>query len=179
MCPPFSLDLQTTDRPEDRSAHSMERVSENEFNELHGRYGSLVHGILLAKLPTDDVPDVLQEVFLAAFKNFHSLRDKNAAGAWLVKIARNHIADFYRRSHPTEELSEFVETANHHQVYAAEVLRTIKSMGDPYRETLILRLVEGMTGEEIARNTGMTPDSVRVNLHRGMKKLRDKLGSRG
>ena len=45
-----------------------------------------------------------------------------------------------------------------------------------YKETLVLRLIEGMTGPEIAEQTGMTPDSVRVNLHRGMKLLRKELG---
>jgi RNA polymerase sigma-70 factor (ECF subfamily) len=49
-------------------------------------------------------------------------------------------------------------------------------MPDTYRETLILRLVEGMTGPEIAEQTGLKHESVRVNLHRGMKILRHKLG---
>jgi len=40
---------------------------------------------------------------------------------------------------------------------------------DAYRETLILRLVEGMTGPEIAARTGLTHGSVRVNLHRARK----------
>jgi RNA polymerase sigma-70 factor, ECF subfamily len=47
-----------------------------------------------------------------------------------------------------------------------------------YRETLTLRLVEGMTGPEIAAQTGLTPDSVRVNLCRGMKLLRASLEGR-
>jgi RNA polymerase sigma-70 factor (ECF subfamily) len=178
VCPQFSLDLSVTDRPEDKSAHSGESVSEKEFNELYKSYGPLVHGVLLAKLPVDEVQDVLQEVFLAAYKSLHSLRDKNATGAWLIKIARNHIADFYRRSRQTEELSETFESRDGGHSNAQEILRTIRSMADPYRETLILRLVEGMTGEEIAKCTGLTPDSVRVNLHRGMKKLREKLGTR-
>ena len=54
------------------------------------------------------------------------------------------------------------------------------SLSETYRETLILRLVEGMTGPEIAARTGMTHGSVRVNLHRGMEQLRAKLSaSRG
>jgi len=40
----------------------------------------------------------------------------------------------------------------------------------------VLRLVEGLTGMEISERTGLTPESVRVNLHRGMKLLREKLG---
>jgi RNA polymerase sigma-70 factor (ECF subfamily) len=59
---------------------------------------------------------------------------------------------------------------------AAEILELIRSLPDAYRETLVLRLVEGMTGPEIAARTGLTPASVRVNLHRGIKLLRQKLG---
>ena len=55
-------------------------------------------------------------------------------------------------------------------------LAAIRAMPEAYRETLTLRLVEGMTGPEIAARTGLTPASVRVNLHRGMKQLREKLG---
>ena len=51
----------------------------------------------------------------------------------------------------------------------------MKSLPSAYRETLLMRLVEGMTGPEIAEATGLTPGSVRVNLHRGMKQLREKL----
>jgi DNA-binding NarL/FixJ family response regulator len=53
----------------------------------------------------------------------------------------------------------------------------VRGLPDTYRETLILRLVEGMTGPEIAARTGLTPGSVRVNLHRGMQQLREKLAA--
>ena len=51
----------------------------------------------------------------------------------------------------------------------------IRTLPVAYRETLILRLVEGLTGPEIAERTGLTAASVRVNLHRGMALLRGKL----
>ena len=56
-------------------------------------------------------------------------------------------------------------------------LDAVKSLPEAYRETLVLRLVEGLSGPEIAERTGLTPASVRVNLHRGMKLLREKLGA--
>ena len=59
------------------------------------------------------------------------------------------------------------------------VRQTIKSLPEAYSETLVLRLVEGMTGNEIAARTGLKPESVRVNLHRGMEMLRQKLGIAG
>ena len=58
---------------------------------------------------------------------------------------------------------------------AMAVLDAIRSLPEAYTETLVLRLVEGMTGAEIAERTGLTPASVRVNLHRGMKLLRERL----
>jgi RNA polymerase sigma-70 factor (ECF subfamily) len=62
-----------------------------------------------------------------------------------------------------------------HPSPAAAILDAIRALPDAYRETLILRLVEGMTGPEIAARTGLTHGSVRVNLHRGMQQLRAKL----
>ncbi len=59
----------------------------------------------------------------------------------------------------------------------AAILVIIRGLPEAYRETLILRLVEGFTGPEIAERTGLTPGSVRVNLHRGMQMLREKLGT--
>jgi RNA polymerase sigma-70 factor (ECF subfamily) len=57
-------------------------------------------------------------------------------------------------------------------------LAAVRSLPETYREVLILRLVEGMSGPEIAARTGLTAGSVRVNLHRGMKLLKEKIGGR-
>ncbi|HLJ75151.1 MAG TPA: sigma-70 region 4 domain-containing protein, partial [Thermoanaerobaculia bacterium] len=58
---------------------------------------------------------------------------------------------------------------------AANVLAAIRGLPEAYREPLVLRLVEGMSGAEIADRTGLTDGSVRVNLHRGMQLLRESL----
>ena len=78
-CQPFHLDLQTSDRKHEISERMGELDIETEFELLYKKYGPLVHGVLLARLPRDEVQDVLQEVFLGAFKNLRSLRDKDAA----------------------------------------------------------------------------------------------------
>jgi len=70
------------------------------------------------------------------------------------------------------------ETASKRERFDADVttiLSAIRSLPEAYRETLLLRLVEGMTGPEIAARTGLTAGSVRVNLYRGMQQLRQKL----
>ena len=160
-------------------ARLVERVcagDEEAFNEIYKIFAPLVHGIVLARVPRDEAADIVQEVFMAAHKNMHTLRDKNAFGAWLAMIARNRATEFYRQAKPTEELSKEMRGKDNQQTEANEILAAIRALPETYRETLVLRLVEGMTGQEIAERTGLTPESVRVNLHRGMKILRQKLG---
>jgi RNA polymerase sigma-70 factor (ECF subfamily) len=149
---------------------------EQAFGEFYRLYAPMVHSIVLARTAYDEVQDITQEVFLSAYKNINTLRDRNAAGPWLAMIARNQVAEFYRRAKPSEELSEDLRDDKHSQMEANEVLAAIKVLSDTYRETLVMRLVEGMTGPEIAERTGMSHESVRVNLYRGMKLLREKLG---
>ena len=137
----------------------------------------MVHGIVLARVPWSEVEDLVQDVFLVALKKLSSLRDDAAFGGWLAMIARNRAMDFHRRKRETEELNEDLASQNRSESdrEAARVLEVICGLPEAYRETLVLRLVEGMTGPEIAGRTGLTPASVRVNLHRGMKLLREKL----
>ncbi len=160
-------------------AQIVERVAAGDreaFGELYKMFAPMVHGIVLARVRRDEVDDIVQEVFLSAYKNLHSLRDGSAVGGWLAMIARNRAAEFYRHARPTEELPEDLREKESCRTEAREILKAIRSLPDAYRETLVLRLVEGMTGPEIAERTNLTPESVRVNLHRGMKLLREKLG---
>jgi RNA polymerase sigma-70 factor (ECF subfamily) len=146
------------------------------FGGLYRRHARMVHGVLLARVPRSDVADLVQDVFLVAMRRLGSLRDASAFGPWIAAIARNRATDYHRRSRETAELTDDVPGRGHPEGEAMTVLAAIRSLPDAYRETLVLRLVEGMTGPEIAERTGLTPGSVRVNLHRGMQQLRQKLG---
>lgn len=146
------------------------------FSRLYDLYAPLVHGILLARVPRIEVDDLVQDIFLHAFRKLHTLRDAGAFGPWIAMIARNRAVDFHRRSKKTVEINDDLRGSDAHDSRAQEILELIRSLPEAYRETLVLRLVEGMTGPEIAARTGLTAASVRVNLHRGMKLLREQLG---
>jgi RNA polymerase sigma-70 factor (ECF subfamily) len=153
------------------------------FGRLYERYARMVHGVLLSKVPLNDVNDLLQDVFMIALRRLSTLREAGSFGAWLVTIARNRANDFHRRSAPEEQLEEEapepeIEAGDaDRRDQALAILNAIRSLSEAYQETLILRLVEGMTGPEIAARTGLSHGSVRVNLHRGMQQLRAKLNS--
>lgn len=162
--------------PDGHLAHEAQAGDRRAFDELYHRYARMVHGILLARVPWSQVEDLKQEVFLQAFERLPALRDAQAFGGWLAQIARNKATDYHRRDHmPTVKLEPRHSQMEPPSPEAFQVLETITSLPDAYRETLILRLVEGLSGPEIAAQTGLTPESVRVNLHRGMKMLREKL----
>jgi RNA polymerase sigma-70 factor (ECF subfamily) len=155
------------------------------FGRLYDRYARMVHGVLLAKVPVDAVDDLVQDVFVQALRWLSTLRENGSFGAWLAAIARNLAHDYHRHSHsvpedqsaddaPENEMEHGKITQADHSP-AAVILDAIKTLPDAYKETLILRLVEGMSGPEIAARTGLTHGSVRVNLHRGMQQLRAKL----
>jgi RNA polymerase sigma factor, sigma-70 family len=146
------------------------------FARLYEMFAPMVHGVLLARVPRDEVDDLVQDIFLHALKKLHTLRDAAAFGPWIAMIARNRAMDFYRNSRPTVEVTENDAIAKPPNRTAREILDLIRGLPEAYRETLVLRFVEGMTGPEIAARTGLTAASVRVNLHRGMKLLREKLG---
>lgn len=146
------------------------------FATLHNRYARMVHGILLARVPVGEVDDLVQDVFLKMLRQLHTLRDPAAFGGWLAQIARNQARDYFRSRREASELPEHLSAAARPLAEAHAVLAAIRSLPEAYQEPLLLRLVEGMTGPEIAGRTGLTPASVRVNLHRGMKQLREKLG---
>ena len=147
------------------------------FGELYGRYGAMVHGILLARVPRREVDDLVHDVFLQALRRLGSLRRPESFGPWLAAIARNRAMDYHRRGETADELPAELPGRPHPEGDAIAVLTVIRNLPVAYRETLVLRLVEGLTGPEIAQRTGLTAGSVRVNLHRGMQMLRERLSA--
>jgi RNA polymerase sigma-70 factor (ECF subfamily) len=167
---------EVSESPEALLVQSVLQGNRDLFGRLYDLYAPLVHGILLARVPRSEVDDLVQDIFLHALKKLHTLRDHSAFGPWIAMIARNRAMDFYRRSRETVEVTDNLPSGESRLSEALEILAHIRALPEAYRETLVLRLVEGMTGPEIATRTGLTPASVRVNLHRGMKLLRARLG---
>ena len=146
------------------------------FARLYADYVRMVHAIVLGRVPRRDVDDLVQDVFLAAYTRIRELRDPAAFGGWIATIARNRATDYLRRSHEEMELPPDLPGGDAIEADTMAVLDVVRKLPEAYRDTLLMRLVEGMSGAEIAARAGLTPASVRVNLHRGMKLLREQLG---
>ncbi|MFN0131645.1 MAG: RNA polymerase sigma factor [Phycisphaerales bacterium] len=161
------------------AARSGDRVAMACF---YARFAPLVHAVLLARVDHADADDLTQEVFVRAFDRLEALQEPEAAGGWLAAIARHAAVTLARGRKPREDADPSAagrargESGPVASAEASEALAAIRALPEAYRQTLLLRLVEGLTGPEIAARTGMTHGSVRVHLHRGFALLRERLG---
>lgn len=149
--------------------------------QLYARFARAVHGVLLGYLQQADADDLTHDVFETALRQLHDLREPAAFPGWLLSIARRAALQRLRHAPRVQvqvDTSTLVDTAatQETRLEAQHALAAIRGLPEAYRETLMLRLVEGFTGPEISTRTGLTPGTVRVNLHRGMGLLRKALG---
>ncbi len=160
------------------------------YDALYRLFAPSVHAILLARLDPDAADEATQEVFVAAHARLCDLREAGAFGPWVHAIARNAALTRLRtarrrpRALPLREDGEEAALARAGEGDGAgelreRVLHHIRGLPEAYRETLLMRLVEGVSGPEIADRTGLTPASVRVTLCRGMALLRPLLEKEG
>lgn len=163
------------------------------FRALYERFAPMVHAVLVAHAASQDADDLMQDVFLSAWRGLHRLQRDEHVGAWLAVIARNRARRSHSRAPPaTESLldeppdprSLGVRGAGAGDAHdaadaAGAALALLAQLPEAYRETLAMRLVEGLSGPEIAEATGLTHGSVRVNLTRGMKLFKELLRKQG
>lgn len=154
-----------------------QRGDRSAFARLYKEYAGLVRATAVTRLRGDEAADVVQETFLRALRRLNSLRKAEAFAGWIVAIARNIIRDVERArmifSSSDEEPGE--APRQHEAMDASAAMRAIRALPKAYQETVTMRVVQGMTGPEIAKRTGLSAGSVRVNLHRGMRMLRTQL----
>ncbi len=172
--------MKATIEPQDIAMQVQEarRGSQAAFAWLYRTFAPLVHAIHLGMATRSRAEDLTQETFVIAFDRLHQLREPARFGPWIAMIARRH------RPAPAVEAMDLSSGddiawpgAGPDVIsQARQALHAIRMLPEAYRDTLMLRLVEGLSGPEIALLTGLTPESVRVNLHRGMARLRGALG---
>ena len=137
-----------------------------------------------------EAEDVTQEVLVRLWRS-HTRLDRTRIKAWLTSVTRNACIDALRRrdrdpaapapapslqrvdavpsqadpAHASLELSELGE----------RVAAALHALSEPYRSIVVLREIQGMTYDEIARALDLPLNTVKVYLHRGRRRLRDAL----
>ncbi len=120
--------------------------------------------------------DLVQDAFSAAWKAFDSLRDVKSAKPWLFSILRNEYARSFQRKRldiqddvELEELSISVPADGQERV---ELENLLQALPETYREPLMLQVLGGFSGREIAQMLNITEQNVMVRLTRARQALR-------
>ncbi len=158
---------------------------EDAFEELVARYHPRLRYYLRRMLPREDqVDDALQEVWLAAFRALPRLSDPGAVAAWLYRIARDKALVRSRRRQPEHSLEplDVVEEPSHGNEFdredAQEIHAALDQLTPDHKEMLVLRFLEDMTYEQMARATGCPVGTVRSRLYYAKSALRRALEQR-
>lgn len=165
------------------------------FSRLYRFAVGPLYRYLAARLDSDDEAEELaQEVFIAALGGLESLRATDEAGflAWLFQIARNKLADHWRRRYrqPTADPSaaelESLESPEprpdqvaEREDEAAEVRRAIEELTPEQREVIVCKYVLGYDNQLTARLVGKNVNSVNQLHHRALASLARLLDRRG
>jgi RNA polymerase sigma-70 factor, ECF subfamily len=174
-------------------AHRLAEGDETAFEELVLRETASVFRVCHRIMGSvEEAEDAVQETFVLAYRALDSYRGDGPPGAWLARIAvrecwRRHKA-VTRRAARTMALDEIVmdTTADPFDVVRevlsaeerAEVRRAVEALPEPYRETLSLRFFGDLSPADIAATTGRPEATVRTHLHRGLQRLRIRMGGR-
>lgn len=154
--------------------------------EMYRRWSPLVHTIALRSLGTrEDAEDVVQQVFVAAWRGRTTLRpDRGSPIAWLVGITKHRIADVRThrfRSHrnlralASEAATEPAAADDSEWAERLLLVHELERMGDPRATVLRMAFLEDRTQDEIARTLDMPLGTVKSHVRRGLTELRDRL----
>jgi RNA polymerase sigma-70 factor, ECF subfamily len=162
--------------------------------EQWGRLRSDVSRLVARRLPSRaDVEDVVQEVLLRVWKHGAHVRDDERFGAWLSRVAYTAAADHMRARHrhplPRYDVHDRADRGEassegpsdpddgpETKALIAAVLRPfIAVCPPPYRETLAMSELEGLSHATIAEKLGLSVSAVKSRVQRGREQLRQML----
>jgi RNA polymerase sigma-70 factor (ECF subfamily) len=158
------------------------------LRELFGRHAARLAVRLRAVLPADDVEDVLQETFLAAWRGAGSYRPQGACGGWLWGIARRQAALLLRRRGPFKpamqvgaalpaDLAAGPDGSDPADIALARAdlevaVAALGPDGSPEREVWRLMYEQDRPVAEVAELLGVPPGTVKSRAHRVRRRLR-------
>lgn len=157
------------------------------FAKLYDLYVKQIYRFVYFKVSNhEEAEDITADVFLKAWNYIQEKKEIKSFSGLLYHIARNHIIDVYRArsTHGSSPLmveedsisisdagawEKNLETKLEHQY----IVQALKKLKHEYREVITLRFIDELAIEEISQITNKSSISIRVTLHRALKKLKE------
>ncbi|HVS52677.1 MAG TPA: RNA polymerase sigma factor SigZ [Opitutaceae bacterium] len=157
-------------------------MSDIEFDTTVAEFAAKLRAFLRRRVRDDATADDLaQETMLKVFRSRETLRDGQRLEAWLYRIARTTLIDYYRRQRPGAELPADLAAEAPEPIddVTAAMTRSLKifleELPAAYREPVRLAEFEGLPLAKIALRLGLSLTAVKSRVRRGRAMLKKKL----
>ncbi len=154
------------------------------FSALYDRHVDAVYRHVSFRVAdAKDAEDITQDTFIKAWKYVGKYKQTGAPFvAWLLTIAHNAIADHYRRrknyqpldeDNPIQDTTEDPQAATEALFTGATIRQAVCQLKDEKQNFILMRFIDGMSYEEIAKSLKKTEGAIRVIQFRALKELKD------
>jgi RNA polymerase sigma-70 factor, ECF subfamily len=141
-----------------------------------------LRGFIRARVPDQmTADDLTQETLLKVYRSSTSVRDDDRLEAWLYRIARRTLIDYYRKRRPSEELPASLRSEPEDEVRAVRdavlfsTIRFMQELPELYRIPLQLSELDGMSMPKIASRLGLSLTAVKSRVRRGRQMIKKEL----
>jgi len=154
------------------------------FGELVERFSPRLRYFLRKLLASADAAeDALQDVWLDVFRHLPQLADPRSLVAWLYRIARDRAFGRLRKSGRFQQLADdgavvdvaAADNGDFSPEDAARIHAALDKLAPEHREVLVLRFLEDMSYDQIARVVGCQLGTVRSRIHYAKRAIRQAL----
>lgn len=140
---------------------------------LRGYFRRRMHSV------PDDVEDLVQETLLALHLQRGTYEPTLPVSAWVLAIARHKLVDLWRRRGRRENRHDALDDVDEALLVAApdegpaqrDLDKLLHELPDAQRQAIVLTKVQGLSVAEAARHTGASESAIKVQVHRGLKRL--------
>jgi RNA polymerase sigma-70 factor (ECF subfamily) len=153
-------------------------MSIGEFDRIYQQHAPAVFRVCLRSVSRREIAEeITSEVFLALYQNWDQI-DRGQLPAWLFTVAKRRAADYWRHYFVEERWSQDykpVTAAPEPTLPLDDLLSRCASLKPVHRLCIILRFVQGMSRDEIAKKTGLSELQVKGHLQYGLRLIRQQL----
>ena len=151
------------------------------------RYEKLVFNYALRMVSNpDDAMDLLQDTFLAVFRNLSTFRGDSAFKSWLLKIAHYRCIEFYRKRKSTVDINDVPEAYNEQgedcpelsavlMQTGSEVIAAMSQLPVNQRAVVEMKFFQHLTFDDIAHRLGVSTNTVKSRLYAALGKMKQVL----
>lgn len=156
-------------------------MMEDRVKSIWNAFSHELYKYVRSKVNSDyDAEDILQDIFIKIHKNIHKVNEQSKLKAWLYKIAKNTIIDYYRKNKGRtvdiasidKALEEEDDAHNMNKEISRCLKKMIEELPEKYQEIIELYDIQGMKHKEISEKLGLSLSGSKMRVHRGKELLK-------